>query len=78
MEMNLWQWAQSNGYEPQDLAAKLGYKSARYVEQILRGWSPVTDQFVGRFIKAFPQAGTRFFLPSVSEKSDIMSSGTND
>lgn len=71
-EAILWQWAKDNGYTPKDLADAMGYRSPRYVEQILRGWEKVTPAFVGRFVQAFPgHAG--IFLPNVSEKDDIMS-----
>ena len=68
----LWQWAKDNGYTPTDLAEAMGYKSPRYVEQIIRGCEKLTPAFVGRFVQAFPEhAG--IFLPTVSDKSDIMS-----
>ena len=73
----LQRWAQSNEYSFEELAQKMGYKSPRYVEQLIRGWEPITNSFIGRFMRAFPKAGIRFFLPSMSEKSDIMSSETN-
>ena len=51
----LWQWSKDNGYTLEDLAEAMGYKSIRYVEQVIRDWSPVTPAFVGRFILAFPK-----------------------
>jgi len=68
----VWQWAKNNGYTPIELARAMGYKSPRYVEQVIRGWEDTTPAFIGRFVQAFPEhAG--IFLPTVSDKTDIMS-----
>jgi len=71
----LWQWAKEKGYaENLDaLADKLGYGSSRYVEQLLRDWTPLTDAFRWKFMQAFPEDGQRIFLPTVSDAPDIMS-----
>lgn len=63
----LWQWAKDEGLTPEDLAEKLGYKSMRYVEQVIRGWSPVTPSFIGRFVQAFPAHAHIFVDASGSE-----------
>lgn len=68
----LWQWAKDNGYTPEDLAEAMGYKSPRYVEQVIRGWEKVTAAFVGRFVQAFPDH-VAIFLSPVSEKTDTIS-----
>lgn len=70
--VDLWQWAIDNGFTPDDLAEAMGYKSPRYVEQIIRGWEKLTPAFIGRFVQAFPEyAG--IFLPTPSDGTDIMS-----
>jgi plasmid maintenance system antidote protein VapI len=72
VKTTLWQWAKDNGYTPKDLAKAMGYKSPRYVEQIIRGWEKITPAFIGRFVRAFPNH-TDFFLSVVSDENDIMS-----
>ena len=66
----LWQWAKDQGLTPSDIAEAMGYDSPDYVEQVLRGWTPMTDKFVGRFFQTYPQYA--FILLSVSEKTDTM------
>ena len=68
----VWQWAKDNGYTPIELARAMGYKSPRYVEQIIRGWEDITPAFIGRFVQAFPEHAD-IFLSIVSDESDIMS-----
>jgi len=71
-QATLWQWAKDNGYTPDDLAQAMGYRSPRYVEQIIRGWEKITPAFKWRFVQAFPDHAD-IFLPTVSDKTDIMS-----
>lgn len=77
MATALWQWAKIKGYSSNlsKLADKLGYNSPRYVEQLLRGWTPLTDAFRWKFMRAFPEDGQRIFLPIASDENDIMSDG---
>lgn len=68
----LWQWAKDEGYTLDELAEAMGYRSPRYVEQVVRGWEKITASFVGRFVQAFPDhAG--IFLSPVSEEPDTIS-----
>lgn len=75
MTTALWQWAKTRGYAHNldRLADKLGYGSTRYVEQLLRGWTPLTDAFKWRFMRAFPEDGQQIFLSIASDETDIIS-----
>ena len=75
MTTALWRWAKMKGYSSNlgKLANKLGYNSSRYVEQLLRGWTPLTDAFKWKFMQAFPEDGQLIFLPTTSDETDIMS-----
>ena len=68
----LWQWVKDNDFTFKELANAMGYKSLRYVEQIVRGWEEMTPAFKWRFVEAFPDHAD-IFLPTVSDESDIMS-----
>ena len=61
----LWAWSKDQGYTIEELAEALGYKSPRYVEQVIRGWEKVTPSFIGRFIMAFPDHADIFLNTSL-------------
>ena len=42
----LWEWAKDQGLTPANIAEALGYQSTDYIEQVLRGWAPITDKFI--------------------------------
>lgn len=71
LKVNLWAWIRANGYTPEYLAENMGYKSPRYVEQVVRGWEKMSAAFIGRFVQAFP-GDADFFLSLVSEETNTL------
>jgi len=69
LKVNIWNWAQENGYTPEYLAESMGYKSPWYVEQVVRGWEKMSAAFIGRFVQTFPK-DAEFFLSLVSEETN--------
>lgn len=64
----LWAWSKDQGYTIEELAEALGYRSSHYVEQVIRGWSPVTPSFIGRFVQAFPDHAEIFLSSEPSSE----------
>ena len=77
METRLFEWAQEQGIDLDQLSAMLGY-STRQLYRIKNGEYPVTDSFRGRVILALGDVARSLFLTSVSENLDRVSEGQDD
>lgn len=64
----LWEWAKDNGYTVEYLSKTLGY-SWRYTERVLHGWETLSDGFLGRMLKHFPDDTVKM-LPSLRAEDE--------
>ena len=77
METRLFEWADEQGIDLDQLAGMLGY-STRQLYRIKNGEYPVTDSFRGRVILALGDVARSLFLTPVSEQLDIVSKVEDD
>lgn len=57
----LWQWAKDNGITTDEMAAKMGYNIV-YLQQLLMGYYPIKDTFMGAFLRVYgPSAAAEAF-----------------
>ena len=72
METRLFEWAEEQGIDLDQLSEMLGY-STRQLYRIKNGEYPVTDSFRGRVILKLGDVARPLFLTPESENSDIVS-----